>query len=403
MEPKIDIEDFTYNLPDDKIAKYPLPERDASKILIYKGGVISESKFSNITEFIPLESIIIFNNTKVVPARLIFRKESGAKIEIFCLEPFKPAEYVNSFSSRKECSWVAVVGNAKRWKSGLVHFNNFDNEDAAKINLKAQCEERKGDKYIIKFSWSGDLSFSEVLEICGKVPIPPYLHRDAQESDRERYQTLYAKERGSVAAPTAGLHFTKEILNKISGCGICMGEICLHVGAGTFIPVKSREVSEHKMHSEPFSVSLSFIKDLHSKVVEKKSIVAVGTTCVRSIESLYYLGLQTIRFGKPGDVSQWEPYSCDETHTAADMLKALIDWMELSDLQYLERRTEIIIVPGYKFKFIDVLITNFHQPQSTLLLLISAFTGDGWRDIYNYALENDFRFLSYGDSSIIFR
>ncbi len=403
MEPKIKIEDFTYNLPDEKVAKFPLPERDASRILIYKDGIISESIFSNIAEIIPRESLIIFNNTKVVPARLIFRKESGAKIEIFCLEPFKPAEYVNSFSSRKECSWVAVVGNAKRWKSGIIKFDNFSIEEAGNLNLSAEIEIKSNEKYVINFKWDGGLSFSEVLEICGKVPIPPYLHRDSQESDKERYQTLYAKERGSVAAPTAGLHFTNEVLNKISDYNISMEEICLHVGAGTFIPVKSKEISEHKMHSEPFSVSLSFLKNLYNKHINNKPVAAVGTTSVRTIESLYYLGLQTIKYGTPKDVSQWEPYADEDRHSAAEALEALISWMESANLQYLERKTEIIIVPGYNFKYINVLITNFHQPQSTLLLLISAFTGEKWKDIYSYALEKDFRFLSYGDSSILFR
>lgn len=403
MEPKIKIEDFSYNLPDEKIAKFPLSERDASRILIYRDGVISESKFSNLAEIVPNDSLIVFNNTKVVPARLIFKKESGAKIEIFCLEPHKPAEYVNSFSTIKECSWVAVVGNAKRWKSGIIKLDNFNSIEAANLNLTAECIDKSENSYIIKFKWDGGVSFSEVLDICGKIPIPPYLHRESQESDKERYQTLYAKERGSVAAPTAGLHFTNEVLNKLKHSNILTDEICLHVGAGTFIPVKSNEISDHKMHSEPFSVSLNFVKNLYTKLVENKSIVAVGTTSVRTIESLYYLGLQIIMNGFPKDVSQWEPYSTDEKYSAEDALKALISWMESINLQNLERRTEIIIVPGYNFKFVNVLITNFHQPQSTLLLLISSFTGDKWRDIYKYALGNDFRFLSYGDSSIIFR
>ena len=403
MEPKIKIEDFTYNLPDENIAKYPLPQRDSSRILIFRDGVISESKFSNLPELIPSDSLMIFNNTKVVPARLIFRKESGAKIEIFCLEPYKPAEYVKSFSSKTECSWVAVVGNAKRWKSGVINFDHNLNREASSLNLTAICEGISGDKYIIKFKWNANISFSEVLEICGKVPIPPYLHRDSQEIDKGRYQTLYAKERGSVAAPTAGLHFTDELLSNLSISNIQMEEICLHVGAGTFIPVKSKEISEHKMHSEPFSVSLSFIKNLYNKHINNKAIIAIGTTSVRTVESLYYLGVQTILNGKPQDVSQWEPYSTDDKYSATDALEALISWMESNNMQYLERRTEIIIVPGYNFKFVNTLVTNFHQPQSTLLLLISAFTGESWRDIYNYALENNFRFLSYGDSSILYR
>ncbi len=403
MEPKIKIEDYNYTLPEDKIARFPLDDRDASKILIFRSNNICESKFSNLVELLPEDSFIVFNNTKVVPARLIFRKESGAKIEIFCLEPYEPSEYVKAFSSRRECSWISVVGNARRWKKDWIKFDNFNNHEAGNLNLTAFCEEKRDDKYIVKFRWEGDHSFSEIMDICGKVPIPPYLRRESEDLDKERYQTLYAKERGSVAAPTAGLHFTEHLLKSIKERGINVDEISLHVGAGTFIPVKSEHISEHKMHSEPFSITKKIIFSLLNSYLNNQPIVAVGTTSTRCVESLYYLGVQILLHGKPLTVSQWEPYYSKDKFSVEESLKALVSWMEINEKETLESRTEIIIVPGYKFKLINVLITNFHQPKSTLLLLISAFVGEKWRDIYDYALIRNFRFLSYGDSSILFR
>lgn len=402
MEPEIKIEDYTYNLPEEKIAKYPLQSRDDSRILIFQNKTISESKFSNLAELLPDDSIMVFNNTKVVPARLFFKKESGAHIEIFCLEPVLPVEYALSFASRDKCRWKCVIGNSKRWKGGKLLYDCADHAELMVYELSAERISSDGDTSVIEFSWKGEETFSRIIELCGKVPIPPYLKRDTEESDIERYQTLYAKFRGSVAAPTAGLHFTERVLNNIDSKGISRLEVSLHVGAGTFQPVKSEYISEHQMHSEPFSVPVDVIRKLAEKE-EYQKIVAVGTTSSRTLESLYYLGIHCINGGEPGNVDQWEPYDGDAGITAKESLNALLSWMELNQLESVEARTRIIIVPSYKFRIVDVLITNFHQPQSTLLLLIGAFAGRNWRDIYNYALEKDFRFLSYGDSSILFR
>ncbi|OFX77087.1 MAG: hypothetical protein A2X19_04940 [Bacteroidetes bacterium GWE2_39_28] len=402
MEPEIKIDQFNYILPDEKIAKYPSEQRDHSRILIFKNKTISDSKFLNLPELLPSSSLMIFNNTKVVPARLIFKKATGAHIEIFCLEPHLPSEYNKSFSSIGSCSWIAVIGNIKRWKEGLIYFDTCGNATLDNIELRAELIGIKDDKSIVTFTWSGDYTFSQIMDLCGKVPIPPYLRRDSQECDIERYQTTYAKEKGSVAAPTAGLHFTKQILDKIEELGVEKEEVCLHVGAGTFIPVKTSYIKDHKMHAEPFSVSLSLLKKIRDAHTNGKWIISVGTTSVRTLESLYYLGIQCLELGLPGDVNQWEPYNTSLKPSVRESLNALIKWMESEKRETLERRTEIIIVPGFEFKLCNILITNFHQPQSTLLLLISAFVGDEWRNIYKYALNNNFRFLSYGDSSILF-
>lgn len=403
MEPIIKIREYSYLLPEDRIAKFPLEHRDSSKILIFQDNSISESKFSNLDELLPKNSLMIFNNTKVVPARLLFKKESGAHIEIFCLEPYNPVEYNLSFASTDSCSWVAVVGNAKKWRQNEIYFDFANHTNLIPLDLRATLEAKINDKYIINFTWKGGCSFSEVMELCGKVPIPPYLKRESIEQDRERYQTLYAKYKGSVAAPTAGLHFSNSVLTKIENRGVESAQIVLHVGAGTFVPVKSEEIKDHKMHSEHFTISLTLIKRLLVQVEANRPIIAVGTTTARSLESIYWLGIQCLQEGYPKNVSQWEPYSNGKVISVKESLISLIGWMESNKIELLERKTEIIIVPGYNFKLIDILITNFHQPQSTLLLLIAAFTGEKWRDIYNYALSNDFRFLSYGDSSILFR
>jgi S-adenosylmethionine:tRNA ribosyltransferase-isomerase len=402
VEPKIRIEDFTYNLPDEKIAKYPLPNRDDSQILIFRDKSISRSVFSNLTDLLPNNSVMIFNNTKVVPARLFFKKESGAVIEVFCLEPYNPVEYNLSFASTEKCSWICVVGNNKRWKSGSLKFDASGHKELETYDLTATKIGPYEEMFIIEFSWKKGISFSQLIETCGKVPIPPYLRRDSEESDTERYQTLYAKLRGSVAAPTAGLHFTEKLLSEIDKKGIQRRELALHVGAGTFQPVKSEFISDHLMHSEPFSVTIDFLKDLRDNLGKNK-IIAVGTTSARCLESLYYLGIQCIKSGKPENVAQWEPYEEREEISAANSINSLVLWLEKDNLEVLHARTRIIIVPSYKFRITDILITNFHQPQSTLLLLIAAFIGEKWRDVYNYALNNGFRFLSYGDSSILFR
>ena len=401
MEPEIRISDFSYVLPEDKIAKYPLQNRDDSKILIFKNREISESKFSNLVELLPEDSLMIFNNSKVVPARLLFKKDSGANIEIFCLEPHFPVEYNTSFAATESCSWLCVVGNSKKWKNGHVLFNEHGDKELADYQFKAKILNKSEDKFIIEFTWKSGIPFSELMEHCGRVPIPPYLKRDAEAADTERYQTLYARHRGSVAAPTAGLHFTNEVIKKIENKGIDKGELCLHVGAGTFLPVKSELIKDHNMHSEPFSVSEELLIKLLNH--NKKRVIAVGTTSARCLESLYYLGIHCIESGDPSSVSQWEPYDREYKYTLEESLKALMEWMKSNRKSTIDTRTMIIIVPNFKFRIVDVLITNFHQPKSTLLLLISAFIGEDWRRVYDYSLANDFRFLSYGDSSILFR
>ena len=401
MIPEIKIEDYNYPLPDERIAKYPLSERDASKLLIYRNGNVSQDRFRNIAEQIPEGSVMVFNDTKVVPARLHFQRESGAHIEIFCLEPVLPEEYVTMFAVTERCRWKCIVGNVKRWKSDTLHlYNPLNDTEIEDMGLRADLVERCGETSIVEFTWKNGAPFSKVLEICGSVPIPPYLNRDTENIDLERYQTLYARFRGSVAAPTAGLHFTEDVLNEIRSRNVVTDTVCLHVGAGTFLPVKSSNVAEHTMHREPFVVTLSLLERLIAKT---GSLVAVGTTSVRTLESLYYVGVKCIESGKPSDVDQWEPYTREYPYTVQESLNAIADYLRANGLDELKVGTRIIIVPGYEFKLVDVLVTNFHQPQSTLLLLISAFVKGDWHNIYDFALENDFRFLSYGDSSILFR
>ena len=409
MIPVIHIEDYSYLLPDERIAKYPLSERDHSKLLIYKDGSVSETVFKYLPDHLSPDTIMVFNDTKVVPARLFFRRSSGAHIEIFCLEPLEPAEYVSSFDSRDTCVWKCVVGNAKRWKSDSLSLDlqaaeesvsKPDLEALKSLNLRASLIEREGQTASVRFSWDGGVSFSSVLDLCGRVPIPPYLNRETEAIDLERYQTLYAHIKGSVAAPTAGLHFTQATLEGIKAKGIDMQTICLHVGAGTFLPVKSSLVSEHSMHREPFIIKKSFIEDLlHSD----KQLLAVGTTSVRTLESLYYVGVSIIEKGFPEDVQQWAPYEREYSYSKEQSLEAILQYMNDNSLEKLQIGTRIIIVPGFTFRMVDMLLTNFHQSQSTLLLLISAFIGGDWHTVYDYALGHDFRFLSYGDSSLLYR
>ena len=397
----IRIEDFNYDLPDERIAKYPLPTRDASKLLLYRNGKPEEKRFVDIASMLPEGSMMVFNDTKVVPARLHFQRDSGAHIEIFCLEPVQPEEYVTMFAVTEKCRWKCIVGNVKRWKQDTLSLYNPESDvDVADMDLKADLIERQGETSIVEFSWSNGAPFSKVLEVCGSIPIPPYLNRDTEDIDLERYQTLYARFRGSVAAPTAGLHFTENVLEQIRNKGITTDTVCLHVGAGTFLPVKSSLVSEHTMHREPFVITLDLLEKL---VARKGKLISVGTTSVRTLESLYYIGVKCIETGKPADVMQWEPYIREYPYTTHEALSALIGYMKVNSLTDLQLGTQIIIVPGYQFKVVDVLVTNFHQPQSTLLLLVSAFVGGDWRNIYDYALAHDFRFLSYGDSSLLFR
>lgn len=401
MIPEIRIEEYNYTLPDERIAKYPLSERDASKLLCYRNCTPSEAKFADIASFLPQGSMMVFNDTKVVPARLHFQRETGAHIEIFCLEPVFPEEYVTMFEVTERCRWKCIVGNVKRWKSDTLTLYNPDSDAVvSEMNLRADLVERTGETSIVEFSWDNNAPFSKVLEICGSVPIPPYLNRDTEDVDLERYQTLYARYRGSVAAPTAGLHFTERVLDSIKKKDIDIETVCLHVGAGTFLPVKSSLVSEHTMHREPFVVTLDFLNKL---LDHKGKLVAVGTTSVRTLESLYYVGVKCLEKGYPEDVCQWEPYERDYEWSFEDAISAIVGYMTRNRMTSIQLGTSIIIVPGYDFKVVDILVTNFHQPQSTLLLLISAFVRGDWKNIYDYALGHDFRFLSYGDSSVLFR
>ena len=401
MIPEIRIEDYNYDLPDDRIAKYPLSSRDSSKLLVYKDGTPSEHTFRSISQVLPSGALMIFNDTKVVPARLHFQRSTGAHIEIFCLEPVMPEEYVSMFAAVDRCRWKCIVGNVKRWKNDLLSlFNPHDDADINDMDLKAELIEREGETSVVEFTWNNGAPFSRVLEVCGNIPIPPYLNRDTEEIDLDRYQTLYARFRGSVAAPTAGLHFTEAVLSDIRKHDIETDTVCLHVGAGTFLPVKSSLVSEHTMHREPFVVTLKLIEKL---ITSSGKRIAVGTTSVRTLESLYYVGVSCIENGRPDDVSQWIPYSREFPYSTEEALSAIAGYMKANSLDELKVGTRIIIVPGFRFRVVDVLVTNFHQPQSTLLLLISAFVGGNWKTIYDFALANDFRFLSYGDSSVLFR
>lgn len=401
MIPEIRIKDFNYPLPDERIAKYPLAERDGSKLLIYRDMVPTEGRFADMAQHLPEGSMMVFNDTKVVPARLHFQRETGAHIEIFCLEPVYPHEYVTMFDETERCRWKCIVGNVKRWKSDTLRLYNPESDPAvADLGLCADLVERSGETSVVEFTWKNGAPFSKVLEICGSVPIPPYLNRDTEDVDLERYQTLYARYRGSVAAPTAGLHFTERVLNSIRAKDIEIDNVCLHVGAGTFLPVKSSLVSEHTMHREPFVVTRDFLQKLLDR---KGKLIAVGTTSVRTLESLYYAGVRCIENGCPGDVCQWDPYEREYSWTFEEAIQSLIDHMDGHAMKSIQLGTSIIIVPGYEFKVVDILVTNFHQPQSTLLLLISAFVKGDWKNIYDFALERNFRFLSYGDSSLLFR
>ena len=399
MIPEIHIEDFNYGLEDSRIAKYPLPERDASKLLHYKNGKVDEFIFRDLPDLLPEGALMVFNDTKVVPARLHFQRETGAHIEIFCLEPVQPVEYNTAFAATEQTTWKCVIGNAKKWKDDVLHLYNPENDkDIASIGLEAYLENREGQTGLVRFTWKDGSPFSRVLECAGTVPIPPYLNRESEAIDTERYQTLYAHIRGSVAAPTAGLHFTQDVLDRIKAKGIDSETVCLHVGAGTFLPVKSSLVSEHPMHREPFVVT----KDLLNRLIARKGpVIAVGTTSVRTLESLYYIGVSILETGKPADVEQWAPYTREYPYSTEESLKAIVDYLDANNLESLVAGTRIIIVPGFQFRLVDKLVTNFHQPESTLILLVSAFVQGDWRTIYDYALQHGFRFLSYGDSSLL--
>jgi S-adenosylmethionine:tRNA ribosyltransferase-isomerase len=397
----LSISDFSYDLPDNKIAKYPLAERDQSKLLVWKNGQILDEQFRNLHQHLPANSLLIFNNTKVIRARLHFQKETGAKIEIFCLDPHDPSDYQIAFQTTESCIWKCMIGNQKKWKGELL--KKVIRIDGVEILLCAEQVEPEKDKSLIRFSWDNpDFEFSRIIEQAGSLPIPPYLNRETEQSDLERYQTVYSKIKGSVAAPTAGLHFTEKVFQNLKNDGYELAELTLHVGAGTFQPVKSETISGHDMHSEHFYLNRQFLNKL---ILTKGKKIAVGTTSVRTLESLYWLGVQVHRNPqiKVEDllVTQWEAYQENENPLTADeTLRSLLNLLDRLQTDYLSASTQIIIAPGYQFRIVDGLITNFHQPQSTLLLLISAYLGDEWRRIYDHALANDYRFLSYGDSNL---
>ncbi|MCR5130731.1 MAG: S-adenosylmethionine:tRNA ribosyltransferase-isomerase [Prevotella sp.] len=429
MNPKeIEIKDFNYNLPDERIAKFPVKQRDHSKLLVYRQGNVTDDFFYNLPDYLPTGGLMVYNNTRVIQARLHFRKETGALIEIFLLEPHLPADYEQMFQTRSTCEWQCLVGNAKKWKEGplkrivkttvgdyelsatrdpndpqIVRLSWAPVEGNDEQQMQASDELKKNSKEQANNSPQLQLSFAEILDAVGELPIPPYLNRESQESDKTTYQTVYSRIKGSVAAPTAGLHFTDAVLRHIDEKGIEREEVTLHVGAGTFKPVKSERIEGHEMHSEFICVNRKTIERL---IAHEAKAIAVGTTSVRTLESLYFIGGKILANKNISadqlHVNQWEPYeNGTPTWSALDALQAILDWLNRTHLKSLQTSTQIIIAPGYEYKIVKILITNFHQPQSTLLLLVSAFVKGDWRNIYDYALSHDFRFLSYGDSSIL--
>ena len=405
---EIQMSEYDYALPEERIAKFPKAERDHSKLLIYKQGEVNEDMFYNLPEYLPQGALMVFNNTKVIQARMHFRKrikeegggwKDGALIEIFLLEPAVPADYEQMFQTTGHCAWYCLVGNLKKWKEGSLSV------ECGGMIVKATRKGEHGTSHLIEFEWTGGSSFAEVIDAVGELPIPPYLNRETQESDKTTYQTVYSKIKGSVAAPTAGLHFTERVLNAIDAKGIEREELTLHVGAGTFRPVKSDTIGGHAMHTEYISVKRQTIERL---IAHNGEAIAVGTTSVRTLESLYYMGLKVMTNPDLSEeqlhVGQWEPYEAQTSnfkHQTSKVLQALLSWMDRRGLTVLHSSTQIIIAPGYDYKIVKMLVTNFHQPQSTLLLLVSAFVKGDWRRIYDYALSHDFRFLSYGDSSLL--
>lgn len=398
----IKIHDYNYPLPDERIAKFPLEQRDHSKLLVYNKGEISEDKFYNISDYLPKNALMIFNNTKVIQARLHFRKETGALIEVFLLEPFAPADYEQMFQSTSECSWLCLVGNLKKWKG-----QKLTREITVKNLIVKLCVEYISEHHTshqVRFTWdNNDVNFAEILDAVGELPIPPYLNRETQESDKTTYQTVYSKIKGSVAAPTAGLHFTDSVLASVDKHGVDREEITLHVGAGTFKPVKSEEIGGHDMHSEFICVHRSTIEKL---IKHGGHSIAVGTTSVRTLESLYYVGLKVASNKSLTEeqlhVEQWEPYDDNLPKlSSVESMQAILQYMDANNVNMIHFSTQIIIVPGYEYKIVNMLVTNFHQPQSTLLLLVSAFLHGDWKRVYDYALAHEFRFLSYGDSSLL--
>lgn len=397
----IHISDYNYPLPEERIAKFPLPVRDQSKLLVYRNGNISETLFTSLPDYIEPGMLMIFNNTKVIQARLHFRKETGALIEIFCLEPIQPNDYALNFQQTEHAAWLCMIGNLKKWKEGAL--KRQMTVKGQEVTLTATRGEARGTSHWIDFNWDNpNVTFADILEVFGELPIPPYLNRETQESDKETYQTVYSKIKGSVAAPTAGLHFTQRVLDALKAKGVDLEEVTLHVGAGTFKPVKSEEIAGHEMHTEYISVSKQTIEKL---IAHQGKAIAVGTTSVRTLESLYYIGVTISQHPDANEadlhVKQWQPYETNPSLSPVEALQAILDYMNRHGLETLHTSTQIIIAPGYEYKIVKRMVTNFHQPQSTLLLLVSAFVKGDWRRIYDYALSHDFRFLSYGDSSLL--
>ena len=403
METKqLHITDYNYELPDERIAKFPLKERDHSKLLVYRHGEVGEDVFYNLPTYLPSGALMVFNNTKVIQARMHFRKETGALIEVFLLEPYAPADYEQMFQTTGSCSWLCIVGNLKKWKEGTL--SRTFSVNGVETTLSVTRRHEIGTSHLIEFEWNTDVSLAEILDAVGELPIPPYLNRKTEESDKQTYQTVYSKIKGSVAAPTAGLHFTPSVLEALDKAGIDREEVTLHVGAGTFKPVKSSTIGEHEMHTEFICV--------HRQTLEKllrhdASAIAVGTTSVRTLESLYYIGVKL--HANPHleehelHVQQWEPYTVppEQLITPREAIENVLRFLDDNGLSSLHSSTQIIIAPGYEYKIVKMLVTNFHQPQSTLLLLVSAFLHGDWHKVYDYALSHDFRFLSYGDSSLL--
>ena len=404
-DPKhIRISEFNYPLPDERIAKFPLPVRDQSKLLLYRHGEVTEDIFTSLPDYLPANSLMIFNNTKVIQARLHFHKETGALIEVFCLEPIQPNDYALNFQQTEHAAWLCMIGNLKKWKEGAL--KREITVKGKPLTLTAERGACHGTSHWVDFRWNNpEITFADILEVFGELPIPPYLNRETQESDKETYQTVYSKIKGSVAAPTAGLHFTPRVLDALREKGVALEELTLHVGAGTFKPVKSEEIEGHEMHTEYISVNRSTLEKL---VAHEGKAIAVGTTSVRTLESLYHIGVTLLHNPNATEedlhVKQWQPYETAlETAAtpAVDALQAIIAYLDRHHMETLHSSTQIIIAPGYEYRIVKAMVTKFNQPQSTLLLLVSAFLHGDWRKIYDYALAHDFRFLSYGDSSLL--
>jgi S-adenosylmethionine:tRNA ribosyltransferase-isomerase len=398
----IKIADYRYNLPDDRIAKYPLEHRDASNLLIYKDGTIEKSVFKDIANILPEKSLMIWNDSRVLNARIIFHKDTGARIEIFCLRPAQEYDYANALTETESCRWKCIVGNLKKWKQGKLSKSiSIQGKD---IVLQAELIEKTGKDNIVEFSWNhASIQFGDILEHSGLTPIPPYLNRESEQIDRSRYQTVYSDKEGSVAAPTAGLHFSPEVLNALNDKQITQKNISLHVGTGTFQPVKSEYIGDHPMHTEFFYITKATVDAL---ILHHGNVTAVGTTSVRGLESLYQIGLKAMsgisNISEPQEITQWEAYENQSQKPAIEVLHWISEAMARQKIEAIKGKTSIMIAPGYKFRFINRLITNFHQPGSTLLLLIAAYIGDDWKKVYDFALTKDFRFLSYGDSSLLY-